>query len=91
MNEIEMKKRETQEMEDVMVELQNKGEKVEQVLKDATEVKFKLEMRKERKNKEIIDLEGETSVLRNEIQMERDIDNDLDQAENDLKEKKTKV
>ena len=86
-----MKKRETQEMEDVMVELQNKGEKVEQVLKDATEVKFKLEMRKERKNKEIIDLEGETSVLRNEIQMERDIDNDLDQAENDLKEKKTKV
>ena len=86
-----MKKRETQEMEDVMVELQNKGEKVEQVLKDATEMKFKLEMRKERKNKEIIDLEGETSVLRNEIQMERDIDNDLDQAENDLKEKKTKV
>ena len=86
-----MKKRETQEMEDVMVELQNKGEKVEQVLKDATEVKFKLEMRKERKNKEIIDLERETSVLRNEIQMERDIDNDLDQAENDLKEKKTKV
>ena len=45
-------------MKDVMEELQSKGEKVDQILKEANEVKFKLEVRKERKNQEIIDLEG---------------------------------
>ena len=48
-----------------MEELQSKGDKVEQILKETHEVKFKLEVRKERKNQEIIDLESEVSILRN--------------------------
>ena len=44
--EIEAKKKESQEMQELMEELQMKGEKVEQVMKDSTECKYKLETRK---------------------------------------------
>lgn len=67
-------------MQELMEELQMKGEKVEQVMKDSTECKYKLETRKERKNQEILDAEEEVSILRNEVSMERDIEADLDQA-----------
>lgn len=65
--QLEARKRETQEMADVMDDLSHKQDRTHSYQKEVTEARDKLRERKERKNKQILELQDEISLRRQEI------------------------